>query len=125
MSDKNFRVLLLGHKPYHNAETVERLYRTCEVIETHRGDRERANFLQNLRTKKWGDFDAILRPFWYEGDEMEPLDKELIDLLPESLKIHSSCGAGYDWMDIPMYTEKGTKALPEVLCQEGWAVNRD
>lgn len=108
MSIGKFRVLLLGHKPYHNAETVDRLYRTCEVIETSKSERERPNFLENLRTQKWGDFDAILRPFWYEGDEMEPFDGELISLLPRSLKVHSSCGAGYDWMDIPLYTEKGT-----------------
>ncbi|OQU95778.1 D-isomer specific 2-hydroxyacid dehydrogenase, NAD binding domain-containing protein [Cladophialophora immunda] len=101
------RVLSLGHVPVHNAETVAQFYDTFDVISTTKEERERSAFLEGLRTRKWGEFDAILRCFWYEGDEMEPFDSELVPLLPSSLQIHSSCGAGYDWMDIPAYTERG------------------
>ena len=101
------RVLSLGHVPEHNPETVKEFYNTFEVIATTKEERERFAFLEGLRTRKWGDFDAILRCFWYEGDEMEPFNTELVSLLPDSLKIHSSCGAGYDWMDIPAYTKRG------------------
>ena len=106
--NKQPRILVLGQKPSQNLEVVERLYQKFDVVTTTKAERERFAFLQNLRDRTWGDFDGILCPYWYEGHEMEPFDEELIALLPKSLKVHASMGAGYDWMNIPEYTKKGT-----------------
>ena len=38
---------------------------------------------------------------------MELWDRELIDLLPESLKVIASAGAGYDWVDTKALAERG------------------
>ena len=106
-----FKVLSLGHVPHNNPDTVKKFYEQFDVITTTAEERDRPIFLESLRTKRWGDFDAILRCFWYEGAEMGNFDEELVPLLPSSLKIHSSCGAGFDWMNIPMYTERGESIL--------------
>jgi hypothetical protein len=39
---------------------------------------------------------------------MRPWDRELIDLLPKSMKVMASAGAGYDWVDVEALAEKGT-----------------
>ncbi|KAK1543619.1 D-isomer specific 2-hydroxyacid dehydrogenase, partial [Colletotrichum paranaense] len=59
----------------------------------------RAEFIQALKDKKFGDFFAIYRPFWNTGGEMGNWDKELISLLPSSCKVYASAGAGFDWVD--------------------------
>ncbi|EXJ63885.1 hypothetical protein A1O7_00220 [Cladophialophora yegresii CBS 114405] len=38
---------------------------------------------------------------------MEPWDDDIVSLLPNSLKVYASMGAGHDWMDIPLLTERG------------------
>lgn len=44
-------------------------------------------------------------------------DKELIDLLPKSVKIFASAGAGFDWVDTQYLAEKGTSTVPyPLLC---------
>ena len=35
-------------------------------------------------------------------------DKEVIDLLPKTVKVYASAGAGYDWVDIQALADKGT-----------------
>lgn len=37
-------------------------------------------------------------------------DKELIELLPEGVKIYASAGAGYDWVDVGCLAEHGELA---------------
>ena len=34
-------------------------------------------------------------------------DRELIPLLPKSVKIMASAGAGYDWADVDVFAEHG------------------
>ncbi|OCT53272.1 hypothetical protein CLCR_10951 [Cladophialophora carrionii] len=38
---------------------------------------------------------------------MEPWDNDIVSLLPDSHNIYTSVGAGYDWMDILLLTERG------------------
>lgn len=82
----------------------------------------RAEFIQALKDKKFGDFFAIYRPFWNTGGEMGNWDKELISLLPSSCKVYASAGAGFDWVDTESLAQRG-KSLGrcneaiDTLCQ--------
>ncbi|KAH7121754.1 hypothetical protein B0J13DRAFT_485493 [Dactylonectria estremocensis] len=67
----------------------------------------RAEFIQALKTKAFGDFTAMYRPFWNTGGEMGNWDDELIDLLPASCKIYASAGAGFDWVDTEALARRG------------------
>ncbi|KAF6802842.1 putative d-mandelate dehydrogenase [Colletotrichum sojae] len=67
----------------------------------------RAEFIQALKDKKFGDFFAIYRPFWNTGGEMGNWDQELISLLPSSCKIYASAGAGFDWVDTESLAKRG------------------
>ncbi|UQC76732.1 D-isomer specific 2-hydroxyacid dehydrogenase [Colletotrichum lupini] len=67
----------------------------------------RAEFIQALKDKKFGDFFAIYRPFWNTGGEMGNWDKELISLLPSSCKVYASAGAGFDWVDTETLASRG------------------
>ncbi|KAF6814050.1 putative d-mandelate dehydrogenase [Colletotrichum sojae] len=66
------------------------------------------SFLQALEEKRWGEFSAILQPFWNSGGEMGRWDRELINLLPPTTKVFASAGAGYDWADVEILAEAGT-----------------
>lgn len=68
----------------------------------------RPEFIQALKSRTFGDFVAIYRPFWNTGGEMGNWDEELISLLPESCKIYASAGAGFDWVDTASLARKGT-----------------
>ncbi|KAI5860603.1 hypothetical protein GGS23DRAFT_613877 [Durotheca rogersii] len=100
-------VLHIGDAIKHNPEIYRRLESEFTIIRPAAGERQREPFLQALRDRKWGDFDAVLRPFWNTGGEMGRWDAELIPLLPESLKIYASAGAGYDWADVDIMAEHG------------------
>ena len=39
---------------------------------------------------------------------MRPWDRQLIELLPQSMKVMASAGAGYDWVDVNALAEYGT-----------------
>lgn len=67
----------------------------------------RPEFIAALKSKKFGDFAAMYRPFWNTGGEMGNWDDELISLLPESCKIYASAGAGFDWVDTQRLAESG------------------
>ncbi|KAH6876430.1 D-isomer specific 2-hydroxyacid dehydrogenase [Thelonectria olida] len=67
----------------------------------------RAEFIQALKTKAFGDFFAIYRPFWNTGGEMGNWDEELISLLPDSCKVYASAGAGFDWVDTETLAKRG------------------
>ncbi len=77
------------------------------VIRPSLEERQRPAFLQALKDKKWGDISAVYRPFWNSGGEMGRWDAEMIPLLPKSLKIFASAGAGYDWADVDLLAEAG------------------
>ncbi|KAM0191697.1 hypothetical protein ACHAPA_008280 [Fusarium lateritium] len=82
----------------------------------------RADFIQALKTKAFGDFVAIYRPFWNTGGEMGNWDDELISLLPSSCKIYASAGAGFDWVDTAALAKRGvTYCNAAAACTESVA----
>ncbi|KAK5069273.1 hypothetical protein LTR64_008432 [Lithohypha guttulata] len=60
---------------------------------------DRVSFITALKNKEFGDFSAIFRPHFQTGGEMGQWDDELIALLPPSVRIFASAGAGYNWAD--------------------------
>jgi lactate dehydrogenase-like 2-hydroxyacid dehydrogenase len=48
---------------------------------------------------RYGDFSAIFRPHFQTGGEMGQWNDELISLLPSSVRIFASAGAGFNWAD--------------------------
>ena len=101
-------ILHLGDPIEYNPELYSRLDSQFDIINPHGPDLERPAFLNHLRNKTWGDFVAIMRPFWNTGGEMGRWDRELIDLLPKAVKVYASAGAGYDWVDTDVLAEHGT-----------------
>ncbi|KAI1206607.1 uncharacterized protein F4807DRAFT_438632 [Annulohypoxylon truncatum] len=108
MSEKRKPVVLhIGDPVKHNPDVYERFASEFTIIHPTVEERQRGPFLQALRDRKWGDFDAVFRPFWNTGGEMGRWDKELVPLLPKSVKIYASAGAGYDWADVDVLAEHG------------------
>ncbi|KAJ5098447.1 hypothetical protein N7532_005448 [Penicillium argentinense] len=98
-------VLHLGDPVEFNKELYAQIANAFTVIRPSLEERQRNEFLKALQEKRWGDFQAIFRPFWNSGGEMGRWDAELIRLLPSSLKVYASAGAGYDWMDVDILAE--------------------
>jgi lactate dehydrogenase-like 2-hydroxyacid dehydrogenase len=105
-------ILHIGDPIKYNTETLNRLSSQFTIIRPSLEERQRDAFMQALREKKWGDFQAICRPFWNSGGEMGRWDKELVPLLPKSVKVFASAGAGYDWADVDVLADHG---IPSVL----------
>lgn len=104
-------ILHLGDPIEYNTELYGRLKSQFDIINPHASELDRPAFLNHLRNKTWGDFVAIMRPFWNTGGEMDRWDRELIDLLPKGVKVYASAGAGYDWVDTDVLAEHGTFKL--------------
>jgi len=66
----------------------------------------RKDFLQKLRDGEYNDVVGLYRSN-NSVSETGPFDKELISLLPKSLKYVCHNGAGYDNVDVEVLTEKG------------------
>jgi hypothetical protein len=77
------------------------------VIRPSTAERQRPEFTQGLKEKRWGEFNAIFRPFWNTGGEMGKWDEELVSYVPESCRVFASAGAGYDWADTKVLGERG------------------
>ena len=105
-------ILHLGDPIEYNHELHKRLDDQFHIIRPSASDLQRPNFLTHLKKKTWGEFVAIMRPFWNTGNEMKPWDKELIELLPKGVKVYASAGAGYDWVDTESLAEHGTHPFP-------------
>lgn len=101
-------VLHIGDPIKYNPSTYAEFNSAFEVIRPSAAERERSAFIQALKDRKWGDFSAIFRPFWGTGGEMGRWDAELIGLLPDSVRVFASAGAGFDWADTKLLGEKGT-----------------
>ncbi|KAG8667922.1 hypothetical protein FPOAC2_13126 [Fusarium poae] len=110
------RVLHIGDAVKYNPETFLRFSIQCEIVRPLTEERQRSEFIKALKDKRWGDFDAIFRPFWNTGGEMGKWDAELIDLLPENVKVFASAGAGFDWADTKLLGERGI-----IYCNSGLA----
>ncbi|BCS00349.1 D-mandelate dehydrogenase-like dehydrogenase [Aspergillus luchuensis] len=67
----------------------------------------REAFIEALKSDKYGPITALLRPHFSSGKTMSPWDTELISLLPPSVKIFASAGAGYNDIHIPSLTARG------------------
>jgi hypothetical protein len=100
-------ILHIGDSIEYNIDTYNRLASQFTIIQPPVEERQRDAFIKALKEKKWGDFDAICRPFWNSGGEMGRWDRELVPLLPESVKVFASAGAGYDWADVDVLGEYG------------------
>lgn len=109
-------VLHIGDPIKYNPATYAEFSSAFEVIRPPTAERERAEFIQALKERRWGDFNAIFRPFWGTGGEMGRWDAELIDLLPDSVRVFASAGAGFDWADTKLLGEKGI-----IYCNSGLA----
>ncbi|KAK0739506.1 hypothetical protein B0T21DRAFT_346812 [Apiosordaria backusii] len=109
-------VLHIGDPIKYNPDTYAEFSAAFEVIRPSTPERERSEFIRALKEKRWGDFSAIFRPFWGTGGEMGRWDAELIDLLPPSVKVFASAGAGFDWADTKLLGERGI-----IYCNSGLA----
>ncbi|KAK1757166.1 hypothetical protein QBC47DRAFT_378536 [Echria macrotheca] len=109
-------VLHIGDPIKYNPSTYAEFSSRFEVIRPSAAERERSAFAQALREQRWGDFSAIFRPFWGTGGEMGRWDAELISLLPDSVKVFASAGAGFDWADTKLFGERGI-----IYCNSGLA----
>lgn len=118
------RVLHIGDPIRYNPDTYDTFSTYYDVVRPETPERQRDEFISALKEKRWGDFEAIFRPFWGTGGEMGKWDAELIDLLPASVKVFASAGAGFDWADTKLLGEKGTVAIcphldPKLTAYEG------
>lgn len=62
---------------------------------------------EGANDSSFGDFHAIFRPHFQSGGEMGQWDEELISLLPPSVKIFASAGAGFNWADVEALARRG------------------
>jgi hypothetical protein len=100
-------VLHIGDPIVYNPEIYAKFSDQFTVIRPSLEERQRPAFLQALKDRKWGDFQAVFRPFWNTGGEMGRWDAEMIPLLPKSMKLFASAGAGYDWADVDLLANEG------------------
>lgn len=111
-------ILHLGDPCRWHADLYKKLETNFTIIRPSAEERERSAFLTALKEKRWGNFVAIMRPFWNTGGEMGRIDRELISLLPDSVKVYASAGAGFDWVDTDILAEKGKCSL-HILSTDG------
>jgi lactate dehydrogenase-like 2-hydroxyacid dehydrogenase len=105
---KKYTILHIGDDIVYNPEYYDTSFtQHFNIIQPTLAERQRPAFIESLKSRKWGDFHAIFRPFWNSGGEMGRWDSELVPHLPSTCKIFASAGAGYDWADIPTLSEHG------------------
>ena len=93
-------ILHLGEPIIYNKYLYVELHQQFKIIRPSVEERSRPEFIRALKDRRWGDFSAIMRPFWSTGGEMGRYDSELVPLLPSSVKVFASAGAGYDWAEL-------------------------
>jgi lactate dehydrogenase-like 2-hydroxyacid dehydrogenase len=121
-------VLHIGEPIKYNHDFYENEFcKRFQVIRNACPDRE--SFKQALKDKKFGDFSAIYRPHFQTGGEMGDWDEELISLLPPSVRIFASAGAGFNWADVDtlgarkIWYANGAGASDEAVSDTGlWMV---
>lgn len=100
-------ILHIGDPVKWNTELHEELSKHYTFVRPSTEERQRKNFIQGLKEKRWGNFCAIFRPFWNTGGEMGNWDKEMVPLIPSSCKVFASAGAGFDWADTVLLAGQG------------------
>jgi hypothetical protein len=101
------KVLHIGDPIKYNPDTYALFSAQCDIVRPSAEERERPEFIRALKEHRWGDFHAIFRPFWGTGGEMGLWDSELVDLLPPTVRVFASAGAGFDWADTKLLGERG------------------
>ena len=100
-------ILHLGAEIYYSPHIGQRLASKFNMLRPDPADLERDVFIQHLKDRTWGDFDAIMKPFWSTGSDMHPWNEAIIQHLPRSLKVMAAAGAGFDWVDDKELAERG------------------
>ena len=100
-------ILHLGDPIIYNHSLYCQLSSKYTIINPAAPSLERSAFKKHLQDRTWGNFSAIMRPFWNTGGEMGRWDQELIELLPTSMRVMASAGAGFDWVDTGVLAEFG------------------
>jgi hypothetical protein len=100
-------VLHIGDPIQWNTEFYNEFSKEFTVIRPSVEERQRDEFMKALKEKRWGDFSAILRPFWSTGGEMGRWDRKMVPLIPPSCRIFASAGAGFDWADVDILAARG------------------
>ncbi|KAJ5117183.1 hypothetical protein N7448_004126 [Penicillium atrosanguineum] len=85
---------------FYNTEFLP-LFNVIQLTET-----DRVGFIEALKSKKYGSFSAIFRPHFQTGGFMGQWNTELISLLPSSVRIFASAGAGFNWADVDTLGER-------------------
>ncbi|KAL0932863.1 putative d-mandelate dehydrogenase [Colletotrichum truncatum] len=99
-------VLRLGEDIKYNHDYYKNVFtERFDVLANEEPDR--ASFIAALKSKKYGDIAAIFRPHFQTGGEMGQWDDELISLLPSSVRIFASAGAGFNWADVDALGRRG------------------
>lgn len=106
------RILHLGDPIRFSKATHDLLTLNYDIIRPPTPERQRRAFTQALHNQKWGDFEAIFRPSCHSGGEMDDWDDELIGLLPPSVKVFASAGAGFDGVNTRLLGERGILTSP-------------
>lgn len=100
-------ILHLGDPILYDHTLYSQLSSKYTIINPPASSLQRSAFKQHLKDRTWEDFSAIMRPFWNTGGEMGRWDRELIELLPTSMRVMASAGAGFDWVDTGVLAEFG------------------
>ncbi|KAI0397311.1 D-isomer specific 2-hydroxyacid dehydrogenase [Xylariaceae sp. FL0594] len=99
-------VLYLGDGADFSKDIYAQFNDKFEIAHPELKDRQPEAFKRALKGKKWGDFSAIFRPAWGSGGEMGDWNAEIIDLLPNTVRVFASAGAGFDWADVKLLAQK-------------------
>jgi len=59
-----------------NHELYQKLESKFKIVRSYSMSRQ--EFIQALKDRTFGDFEAIYRPFWFTGGEMSPWNQELM-----------------------------------------------
>lgn len=116
-------ILHLGDPIRYNHALYSHLQADFNIIRPPYSELGRSEFVQHLQNMTWGDFSAIIRPFPNTGREMGIWDRELIELLPRSVRMIASAGTSSDWVDTKVLGEYGTPLSQG--CAEIKVVNTD
>ncbi|KAG8525954.1 uncharacterized protein KY384_000716 [Bacidia gigantensis] len=100
------RILHLGDSICYNQDIEARIASKFDIIHPDPEDLLRSTFIQRLKDRTWGDFDAIMKPFWSSGN-IGRWNDEVIQHLPGRMKIMACAGAGFDWVDTQALAERG------------------
>ncbi|KAF5967621.1 alcohol dehydrogenase [Fusarium bulbicola] len=99
MASKKPIVLRIGEDIKYNHDFYNNVFtKRFDVVANEEPDRE--SFIKALKENKYGQFSAIYRPHFQTGGEMGQWDEEFISLLPPSVRIFASAGAGFNWADV-------------------------